>query len=305
MLKNKKILLFGSTGLLGSNFLRYCLKKKIKVVANIHNTKIQNLENLQSIINIKLSDKKEIINYLTQNKFLAVLSFIGMTSIEECEKKKIKANLINVVLNKNIADACRETDHNFIFISTDHLFSGKKKYYSEKSKVNPLNYYAKTKLIIENYIRKKNKKFLIIRTNFLAKNYSKKNKGKKSFSDHLIYELKNKKKISLWGDVYFNPIYVDILFDMILGLIKIKKSGIFNICSNESTSKYFLGIKLAKILNLNFKNIIKNKINTKNFINRPRSMVLDNKKVRTVLGVKRKIFNIDNQIVNLVKNYIK
>lgn len=303
MFKDKKILLFGSSGLLGSNFLRYCAKKKIKIVANIHKTKLKKYFNLHHTVNIELSDKKKIIKYLTQNKFIAVLSFIGMTSVEECEKNKSKANLINVNLNKNIVDACRKTDHNFIFISTDHLFSGKKKYYTEKSKENPLNYYAKTKLLIENYIREKNKKFLIIRTNFLAKNHTKKNKGKKSFSDYLISELKNKKKISLWEDVYFNPIYVEILFDIIFKLIKSKKLGTFNVCSNKSISKYSLGMKFAKILNLQFKNILKNKVHKMSSVDRPRSMVLDNKKVRKVLGLKKEIFDNDKQLKLLLKNY--
>lgn len=304
MFKNKKILLFGSSGLLGSNFLRYCAKKKIKIVANINKTKAKNYQNFHKFVHIKLSDKKKITKYLTQNKFVAVLSFVGMTSVEECEKNKTKANLINFDLNKNIVDACRKTNHNFIFISTDHLFSGKKKIYNEMSKESPLNYYAKTKLLIENYIRKKNKNFLIIRTNFLAKNYSKKNKGKKSFSDYLISELQSKNKINLWEDVYFNPIYVEVLFDILFKLIKSKKIGTFNVCSNNGISKYSLGLKLAKILNLQFKNIIKSKLHTMSTVKRPTSMILDNKKIRKVLGMRKEMFDNNKQLRLLVKNYI-
>ena len=172
------------------------------------------------------------------------------------------------------------------------------------SKESPLNYYAKTKLLIENYIRKKNKNFLIIRTNFLAKNYSKKNKGKKSFSDYLISELKSKNKINLWEDVYFNPIYVEVLFDILFKLIKSKKIGTFNVCSNNGTSKYSLGLKLAKILNLQFKNIIKSKLHTMSTVKRPKSMILDNKKIRKVLGMRKEMFDNNKQLRLLVKNYI-
>ena len=62
MFKNKKILLFGSSGLLGSNFLRYCAKKKIKIVANINKTKAKNYQNFHKFVHIKLSDKKKLLN---------------------------------------------------------------------------------------------------------------------------------------------------------------------------------------------------------------------------------------------------
>ena len=63
----------------------------------------------------------------------------------------------------------------FVHFSTDHLYSGSKKYKSEKDKTFILNKYAKQKLLAEQNIIKTNKNSLIIRTNFLVIQLMKKN----------------------------------------------------------------------------------------------------------------------------------
>ena len=99
----------------------------------------------------------------------------------------------------------------------ENLFKG----YSEKSYTNPLNYYAKTKVFCEDYIKKTKKIFLIIRTNFFGKG----NKFKKSFSDKILLALS--KKINLFDDVYFNPISMNELSLIIRKLYERKKGRNF------------------------------------------------------------------------------
>ena len=51
--------------------------------------------------------------------------------------------------------ACDEGNIKFVHISTDHLYDGKKSYYSEKDKKSPLNKYGETKSIAEDEILRK------------------------------------------------------------------------------------------------------------------------------------------------------
>ena len=101
-----------------------------------------------------------------KKKVDSIINVAGLTSIEECEKNK-KAFNSNVAITKLLHAIAKNNDLKFLHMSTDHIFSGKSKgFYSENSKPNPVNHYAKTKLKAENLI-KNYKKALIVRANFL------------------------------------------------------------------------------------------------------------------------------------------
>ena len=46
---------------------------------------------------------------------------------------------------RNIVEACQKTNKKIVYISTDFVFDGTKKFYTEEDKPNPINWYAKTK----------------------------------------------------------------------------------------------------------------------------------------------------------------
>ena len=56
-------------------------------------------------------------------------------------------------------------------------------------------------------VMRNSKNSLIIRTNFFGKGYY----YRKSFSDHIIENLQNNKKIYLFKNVYFNPVVISKL----------------------------------------------------------------------------------------------
>ena len=113
------------------------------------------------------------------------------------------------------------------------------------------NAYSITKYIgeknIENY-----KNSLIIRTNFFGKSIS---KYKKSYSDFIIKNLKNKKEIRLPENVIFNPVDINFLASKILKLGDLKVKGTYNLGSKDSISKYNFGILIAQKFNLETKYI--------------------------------------------------
>ena len=81
--------------------------------------------------------------------------------------------------------------------------------------------------------------------------------------------------------------------------------GIYNISSNNKISKYDFGLKLAKIFNLKNTNIIKHNFNNCKFINRPKNMSLENKKILKKIKFLKKKLDIDNQIMEFKKYYYK
>ena len=151
-----------------------------------------------------------------------------------------------------------------------------KKFITEITKPKPLNEYSKSKYLAENLVKKRLKFFFIVRTNFFWLGY---NSYKNTFSDKIIFPLKKNKKVKVLNDVYFNPILLNDLAILVARLIKSKKYGIYNICSNEKLTKFDLAKKIAKRFNLpiHFLEPINRSISK---IKRPQNMALSNNKLR-------------------------
>lgn len=288
----KCFFLTGSSGLLGLNiFLK--LKKKYKVYAITHKKKIPGIQK----INFKLNQLSKLRKFLLKKKINYFIHTAAITNIEYCEKNKKKAKNVNVKLAFNLARICNEIGVKFIFISSDHLFDGKKNVYDEHDFTHPLNYYAETKVEAEKKILKVNFLSLIIRTNFFGFGPI----YRKSFSDRIINSLKNKKKINVFKDVYFNPVSIDFLIKSLIKILDKNLSGVINISSDKKISKYIFALKLAKVFDLDAKLIIPNFFKeikkNKKLVNRPKNMFLNNNKLKTILKIK--YIDIDKMINSL------
>ena len=161
----KKLFIVGSSGLLGSNFIKIS-KEKYKIYANENKNKVT-IGGIKKV-KINIHDINELKNFIANEKIDTILNFAGLTSIAKCEKNKKEAFFCHVLLPKKLKIISKLFNIKLIHISTDHLFSGKnKKKYSEKAHCMPLNYYGKTKLMGEKIV-KDYKKTLILRTNFFG-----------------------------------------------------------------------------------------------------------------------------------------
>ena len=270
--------IFGGTGLLGLNWI-------FKSTSNNLSTSIHKRNLIHKNINtfkVKKIDEKKILEIIDEVKPKIIINTIGMTSIEQCEKNKEQAFYTNVEIPRLIAKASKERCIKFVHISTDHLFDGKKNFYTEECDTSPLNFYGKTKAEAEEKVLKENKNSLVIRTNFYCWGplYS------KSFSDFIYEALFTNQKLNLFNDVFYTPIKADELKKNINLLVSKDSNGIFNISSSKIISKYEFGWKLAEIFNLDKELIAKSSIVTrKDLIIRPKNMSLSNLKIKKELNI--------------------
>ena len=128
-----------------------------------------------------------------------------------------------------------------------------------------------------------NKNALILRTNFFG-HYKNNTKSIRN----LIFNLKNKKKISMDKSYFFTPIYTFFLVEALLILIKKNKRGIFNVVGNDRISKYQFLLLIAKQFKIkNYK--IKNFPLEKNFrllAKRCKDLSLSNSKLKKETRIK-------------------
>ena len=101
-----------------------------------------------------------------------VINATAYTSVDEAEKDKESANLINHLAVANIADTCRELDCLLVHISTDYVFDGKAlRSYVETDNTNPQGVYGLSKLNGEVAIQSSGCRHLIIRTAWVFSEY--------------------------------------------------------------------------------------------------------------------------------------
>lgn len=283
----RNILLLGSSGLLGSFLITK--NKNFRFYNHINKKTLRNKS--FNILKLKMNHKN-LSTIITKKKIDLVINCAGLTSVEICEKNKKLALNSNTNLVKNIISSIGKNDVKVIQISTDHLFSKSGNKFSESAKVEPINYYAFTKAQAEKLLINSNLKYLILRTNFFGDGKN----NRKSYSDYIKQNIKNKKNIEIWNNIYFSPINMKFLKFILFSMIKKNCYGIYNLSSNEKISKYNFAKKMANHLKLDEKLILPKKYIQNNNFKKPHNMCLDNKKIKEIFPKIAKKFSINSQI---------
>ena len=267
-----RVLITGSSGLLGSNALNF-FAKNYQVGAIYNKREIDvNLKNVKAFYLTKDS-LNQIVNLFKPD---IIINAAGLTNVEYCQKNHKQAFLANCFFAESIAKISRSLGIKFVHISTDHLWSDNTKFRDESSIPDPINIYAESKLCAEQKVLNANNEAIIIRTNFFGWGPSYRN----SFSDFIIFNLLQKNNISLYKDVFFTPIHIDILLRALEKLIKKDVLGIYNVVGTDRVSKFEFGLQLCKKFNLDEGLISKiNYMDLKSTVNRPLEMSLSNNKL--------------------------
>lgn len=288
-----KILVVGGSGLLGSNILNNFQQKDYRLYYTTH----KNTITFPGIsIGVDLLDAFEKIQ---EHDYDVVVNAVALTDVDLCEKQPELAYRLNAEIPERLARFCEREDYYLIHVSTDQIFDGEDKEYTEASTPNPINVYGKTKLSGEKKIQgiMERGHFTILRTNFFGINCL----DKLSFSEWILDCLRNKKEIKMFYDVYFNPLLVNTLVEIIDKFIQEKIYGVYNCTSDERISKYEFGQLVKRIFTIDH-TIVKTSVKDIKFIaRRPKFMYLSNKKLKTTLGIDS--LGIDKEILKLYDLY--
>lgn len=278
----KRILVLGSSGLLGSNLSSF-KENEIELILNIHKRSHSNV-GLREVIKCDLSNVSELSATLKREKIDAVINCVGLADVDRCEIESDKAEYLNIQIPMNIASACREQNTQLVHISTDHLGGDEKRMMKEGDKVLELkNIYAKTKYEGEKKILENNKKSAVVRCSFFCGT-----KNRKSLMAWIMENLNSGTKINMYKDVYFTPVHAVQVWEAVFALVKFDKIGIYNVASRIPISKYEFGLKVASHIGANTKLI--NGVEYDEYAHlrtiRPKNMCLDGRKFEVSMGIK-------------------
>jgi dTDP-4-dehydrorhamnose reductase len=151
----KKILLTGGNGMLAYDFIRTQCEKFEIVSLDKDNLDITKPREIEKII---LEIRPDII-----------LNCAAYTNVDESEDVGMKANFdINTLGTTYLAHAANRYGIDFITISTDYVFDGRKEDgYNENDIQNPINSYGLAKYLGEKLTREAYPNSIIVRTSWL------------------------------------------------------------------------------------------------------------------------------------------
>ena len=287
----KNFLITGGSGFLATYWTNFLIKKGHDVSLLLNKRKI----NQRGVKIFKINKHFSFDKLFKKETFDIIINTASLTNVELCEKKPNLAKEVHEKFVLKLSKSAKKYNIYLIHISTDHLFSGIKSFYSEVDKPKPLNNYAKSKLESEKIIKKNLKKYLIIRGNFFgwAPSY------RKSFSDWIISSNKSKKKINVFDDVIFTPLYILDFIKISSILIGKEIYGTYNVCSSNKISKFNFAKLISKVFKLNLDYIIKSSISSSLLTVRPLDMSLSFSKIYKKLKLNKFNYSIQNQIKNL------
>ena len=263
----KSVLISGSAGLLGSK-LSALYKQNGYFVGALYRSKDPKNYDVKYKVNMCDIDNFSEI----RDHFELIINCAGFTNVDENEKLPEKSWLENVVASNNLSEFARKSGSKFVHVSTDHFLSDQNLVRDETATMTPVNQYGYTKLEAEKTIAKNNNESLIIRSNFFGKNSMNDN----SLLEWILKEIKNKKDIRGYEDIFFNPVSIDYLFKAINILIKNSAVGIYNIGSHEAISKFnFIKLVIEILGNTDSKLINSISPVDSSSVKRPKFMALD------------------------------
>ena len=106
---------------------------------------------------------KKVSKLIEKFSVKSVVHCGAFSYVLDAEANKNKYYINNVLKTKRFINICKKSGvENFIFLSSSNVYKELNKNYNEKDPTQPKNFYGKNKVLIENFLKKKNFDSLII-----------------------------------------------------------------------------------------------------------------------------------------------
>lgn len=290
----KKILVAGSTGLVGSRFVEAARK----------NFSVLTLGRSNVDLKVNLLNKTEVLKAVQVSDADLVINFAAYTNVDGAEEEKGdkegEVYALNALLPLWLAQSCQSSGKIFFHISTDYVFDGKKgdSPYTEENIPRPVNsWYAKTKYYGEENILKSSGNNAIARISYP---YSGAYKQKLDIARVVVEKLKNKEPYFGIKDQKIKPTSVDDIAKAVIFLLNKNATGIYHVAGNYSPKTYVtpyqFAQKIARVMNLDIsliKGVSFQDLSKKRIAPRPQHTWLSTNKIES-LGFQ--ITNIDEAL---------
>jgi dTDP-4-dehydrorhamnose reductase len=173
-----------------------------------------------------------------------IINLVALTNVDQCEAHPNSAYQLNVKTTENLVYWLQHNPSSkLIHISTDQVYDGRA--LQSEHEVSITNTYALSKYAAE--LSACSVSACILRTNFFGKSEL---RGRKSLSDWVLSSLMEKKHIKGFTDIFFSPLLIQTLSEMIALVVGDFRSGVYNLGSRGGVSKADFAFLLAAAFDL-------------------------------------------------------
>ena len=244
----KRILICGSNGLLGQRLaLMLGHDMEYEVLNTSYHRSFVLDHHLFDYTQLDITNRSDVKSLVTSFRPDIIVNAAAMTDVEVCETQRELAWKVNVIGVENLVEVSRRINCTLIHVSTDYVFDGKHGPYRESDRVNPINYYGKTKLAGENVILAGGISSAILRTIVV---YGNGINVKDNFALWVIRNLTAGKNIRCAEDQISNPTHVSDLASAIVKAIDRGCTGLYHLCGADALSRYGFAVKAACVFGL-------------------------------------------------------
>jgi dTDP-4-dehydrorhamnose reductase len=239
---DKRILVLGATGLVGSALMRgFEHKSDVKVLGTYCT------QPTMGYSFVDMREPKSLISLLSMFSPNDIYVPAAMTNVDKCETessaRKVNVDAIDLLVRYSASHPCR-----IIFFSSSFVFDGqmKDRSYSVYDRPMPLNEYGLQKLISERTVLNASANNIVVRTvGVFGPDETRKNFG------YQVVDSINMRKIFIAPtDQIINPILSDDLAMSTIRAAEMGYVGVLHVAGSEGVSKYEFALDIAKTFEL-------------------------------------------------------
>jgi dTDP-4-dehydrorhamnose reductase len=209
-----KILVTGYTGQLGFDIVQHGLQLGLNMVGI-------------GSKDLEITNPLEVVDYVKKMSPDAIIHCAAYTAVDKAEDDRNACWNVNVEGTKYLAQAAKDIDAKFMYISTDYVFNGKgESPFKETDKPNPIGIYGLTKYEGEQVLQQLLDNWFIIRISWVF------GINGSNFVKTMLRLAESRNELNVVGDQIGSPTYTFDLARLLIDMIQSDKYGIYH-ASNE------------------------------------------------------------------------
>ena len=249
MAKNKKVLITGSTGLLGLSLIRN-RPRAFDLYGGYYKFPAERLPYKQACgyHEFDIRKKEEVDSMFDKISPDILVHAASLGSVDYCENNKEQARQTNIDGSRNLIEACKRGGAFFIFISSNAVFDGENPPYGESDTPNPIDYYGRTKLRTETDLVESGIQHAVLRLmTMYGWNHPLERQNPVTW---ILEKLIKDNRVNIVDDIFNNHLFVDNASQAVWAAASKNKQGIYHVAGGETISRYELACRTADIFGL-------------------------------------------------------
>ena len=221
-----KVLVTGTSGQLGFDVMEELAKRGYEGIGADRSESKADFKHVR----MDITDKELVKKTVSELKPDVIVHCAAWTNVDGAEEpdKLAVVRAVNVDGTKNLAEAARDVDAKFVYISTDYVFNGEgtKPWQPDDKNYAPINVYGQSKLDGELEVAKALDKYFIVRIAWVF------GRNGKNFVRTMIEVGRNHPVVRVVDDQIGTPTYTVDLARLLVDMIETDKYGYYH-ATNE------------------------------------------------------------------------